>query len=415
MTVTSDLNQIKINGDCTTKLMPRVVAAMHKTVAVKEFQDFTLDFSKCTAAYPGSMLAIIAQAQRYMKDGIDIDLVLPTDLKLNTLFLNTNWASMIDFRHYPESRYRGRRQVPAMKFSDGSEQHNSVDKILGILLGALEGFDRSHLQGIEWSLNELTDNVINHSMSPVGGFVQVTNFSTRNKRVEFSISDAGIGIPSSLRGGQHPELINDAEALDKAIRESITRDTKFGQGNGLYGSWQICQLSRGRFEIYSGYGSLISSQQHGLHVRNETIPFSGTLVVASIGYEESLDIGEALKFKGRKTEPVDIIEVRYAEDENGNIRFALAAESGGFGSRESGKVVRNKLRNLARLTIDGQIIIDFADIALVSSSFADEAFGKLFVEIGPIQFGRRFDFQNVDALVQNLLDRAILQRSMGPQ
>ncbi len=55
-------------------------------------------------------------------------------------------------------------------------------------------------------------------------------------------------------------------------------------------------------------------------------------------------------------------------------------------------------------------MVELQDIALVSSSFADEVFGKLFAELGPIDFSRRIELRNVDPLVKNLIDRAIYQR-----
>src|SRR5206468_79803 len=36
----------------------------------------------------------------------------------------------------------------------------------------------------QWSLNEITDNVINHAQSPIGGFLQITNFSREQKIIE---------------------------------------------------------------------------------------------------------------------------------------------------------------------------------------------------------------------------------------
>jgi hypothetical protein len=278
-----------------------------------------------------------------------------------------------------------------------------------VLLSALSNFDRTHLQGIEWSLNEITDNVLNHSESAVGGFVQVTNFARESQRVEFAVCDAGVGIPYTLRHA-HPELQSDAEALDKAIRERITRDQSVGQGNGLYGTWRIVEMSGGIFQIFSGNASLMSSPKDGLHVRRAAIPFNGTLVVASINYGSPLRLDEALKFKGARHIPVDYIETKYEADDAGNIHLKLTDEASGFGSRKSGESLRKKLSNLVRIRCEGKIIIDFAGIPLVSSSFADEVFGKLFYELGPIEFARRFDFRDMDPLVRNLIDKAISQR-----
>ncbi|MGE3145013.1 MAG: STAS-like domain-containing protein [Pseudorhodoplanes sp.] len=56
------------------------------------------------------------------------------------------------------------------------------------------------------------------------------------------------------------------------------------------------------------------------------------------------------------------------------------------------------------------IEFDFSGVHLISSSFADEVFGKLFVDLGPIRFGQLCKFTRVDPTVQNLIDRAIAQR-----
>lgn len=46
----------------------------------------------------------------------------------------------------------------------------------------------------------------------------------------------------------------------------------------------------------------------------------------------------------------------------------------------------------------------------MSSSFADEAFGKLFLEAGPVTFMQKFEFINVMETVQQLINKAISQR-----
>ena len=47
---------------------------------------------------------------------------------------------------------------------------------------------------------------------------------------------------------------------------------------------------------------------------------------------------------------------------------------------------------------------------MISSSFADEAIGKLYAELGPLTFGRRIHSISVDPLVRSLIERAIVQR-----
>ena len=54
--------------------------------------------------------------------------------------------------------------------------------------------------------------------------------------------------------------------------------------------------------------------------------------------------------------------------------------------------------------------LDFADSTVISSSFADEFVGKLFVRMGALRFTREIRFSGVTPTVQSVLDKAILQR-----
>jgi hypothetical protein len=189
MPVYSNGNQIFISSDFKLPELPKALAAMHSTVIKQGFRDFTLNFSACTSTYAGPMLGVVAHAQSYWAQGVDVSLILPNDPKLARLFRNANWAFLIDFRSYEPSTFSGTSQVPAIRFQNGTEQHNAVDKIVSILFGALSDFSRNDLRALEWSLNEVTDNVMNHAQSKVGGFVQVTNFFTRAKRIEFAVAD----------------------------------------------------------------------------------------------------------------------------------------------------------------------------------------------------------------------------------
>jgi anti-sigma regulatory factor (Ser/Thr protein kinase) len=402
-------NRLSISGQLGTRDFRRVLAAMHKLTTGQGYQDIELDFTGCTAAYGGPILAIAAQTKRYLIGGLDVDLILPKEERLNRLFLNANWANLIDPRRYDPGNYRGFAQIPVMQFRTGQDQYEAVTLVTEKILSALSSFDRNHLKAIEWSLNEITDNVINHAQSPIGGLVQITNFGREQKAIEFCVCDAGIGIPTSLRSG-HQEIRSDQEALDKAIREGVTRDKRVGQGNGLYGSWRITQISGGSFEIHAGNASL-SSWPDALHIRPEVIPVVGSLVVTRISYGKTLSLEEALKFGGKSHDPVDYVQVAYEEDEEGLVIFPLAREAQGFGSRSAAMPVRQKLKNLLRICDGKRIGIDFSDVPIISSSFADEVFGKLFVELGALGFMKAFEFRKVDSTIQGLINRSIEQRA----
>jgi hypothetical protein len=404
-----NLNTLVFQGSFGLQELHRPLAGLHQAVQEAGFADLILDFSDCEAAFPAPMLALCAQVAKLRYAQIDASLVLPKNDALRRLFHNANWAHIIAPRQYDPSTFRGYTQVPATPYNSPEEQSRAVNRIVNAILGAIPDIARKDFAALEWSVNEITDNVLVHSQSPVGGFVQVSTFQRNKKRVSFIVADAGVGIPSSLREG-HPEITSDVDALDKAIREGVTRDKSVGQGNGLYGSYQICSHSKGFFQLESGYAKLCFDERTGLHVNSERIPYEGTLVVAEVDFSVPHLLEEALRFGGKTHSPLDFVETHYEDPHAERVVFNLASESDAFGSRMAGTPLRNKLANLARMCPNQQIIVDFSNVALISSSFADELIGKLFVELGPMTFMGRFKLIGVSPMVQQLIDRAISQR-----
>jgi anti-sigma regulatory factor (Ser/Thr protein kinase) len=407
-------NTLVFQGSFGLQQLHRPLAGLHQAIQEAGYVDVVLDFSSCEAAYPAPMLALCAQVAKLHYEGVDFSLILPTSDRLQRLFRNTNWAHFLDPRQCDPSTFRGYTQLPATLYSSAEDQYKAVNRIVNAILGAIPDIARKDFAALEWAINELTDNVLVHSQSPVGGFVQVSTFQRNKKRIMFIVADAGIGIPNSLRQG-HPELTSDVDALDKAIREGVTRDKSLGQGNGLFGTYQICSHSKGSFQVESGYGKLSFYEPVGLKIATEAVPYAGTLVVAEIDFSVPDLLQEALKFNGRVHEPFDYVESHYEDADAHQVTFKIADEANSFGSRVAGRPLRNRLTNLARMCPAEAVIIDFTDVALVSSSFADELIGKLFAEFGPMEFMARFKLVGVSATVQQLIDRAISQRlANGP-
>ncbi|MDP1774675.1 MAG: DUF4325 domain-containing protein [Methylobacter sp.] len=408
MNITREHNEIKIIGDFDN--FPILLSYIYTAVNKAEFSEIILNFSECSSAFQNAMLSICAQISAYRKAGIYFTFIPPKDVKLLNLFKNTGWAYFIDPRMFEPPIYRSySSRIPVTQYQSPKEQLDAVNKIVNVILGAIPEMQRSDFAAFEWAINEITDNVLVHSESPVGGFIQLSTFQKNKKQVQFVVADAGIGIPKTLKQG-HPEIGSDTDALDKAIREGVTRDKTVGQGNGLFGSYQICSKSGGYFGVHSGHACLEFSNRKGLSIANENIPYDGTLVIATIDFSNPKLLEEALSFGGKKHIPVDYVETNYEMSEDGLIHFILKVESDSFGSRVAGKPVRNKLANLLRMGGSQKIIIDLADIALISSSFADEAFGKLFLEVGAVSFMQKFEFINVMDTVRQLIDKAITQR-----
>lgn len=396
----------KVSGD----VLP-VLAALYNIIQKQGYQDIVLDFSRATFLSSAHMLPLVTMCRSYRQQRVSFELILPEDRKTAALISNTNWAHLIDPEKFDSKDENNIRHLSATQFRTASEHHKSVDRSIGLLLQYAEGIDRNRLKALEWSLNEITDNVLNHADSPVGGIMQVVNY--RNQRcVELMVCDAGQTIPKSLRQSKLG-ISDDATAMRRAIEEGVTRNTHTNQGNGLFGTFKCCDVSGGEFEIISG--SVVLRHRPGtLSVTKSNIPFTGTFVRALIRYDYEELLERALVFRGKSHDPAfDYVE-RFYEGDGEAIKFIVLNELESFGSRESGRLARTKIENLMNLG-KSSIEFDFEGVHLISSSFADEVFGRIYVELGPIRFSQLCRFRNVDSTVQGLIDRAIAQRMrLGP-
>jgi len=396
-------NCIHIKGNASPIHLRALCAKLFETVEKRGFRDVTLDFSLCKSITEAVMLPIMPLVANYRRNDVGFDCILPQDERLQRLFLNANWAHHINPGNHPPTSHIG-GHVPALQFGDGDIEKSTgiLDRIMDMILGQLK-VERTVLKAVEWSLWEIMDNVSNHAESPVGGFVQATAYETSN-RVEFVVADTGVGIPKSMGMGNH------AEALRKAIDEGVTRDPAKNAGNGLYGSYRVASLSGGIFEIRSLYGFLLCSPEGKIVNRRETVPYTGTSVRCGIGLGESKLLEKALQFKGEPYDPpYDHIERRF-EDDAGHLTFNIKQEAHrDLGSRRGGRRIRGMIENLLRE--HRQVILDFDGVTVISSSFADEVFGRLFVDMGPRAFMKQITMRNVDLTVGGLIDRAIVQRT----
>ena len=207
------------------------------------------------------------------------------------------------------------------------------------------------------------------------------------------------------------QINNHATALSEAINEGVTRDKTQNAGNGLYGSYRVAVLSGGQFEIHSLHGLLyVNNPDEGIRNIQETVPYNGTSVRCAITIGDHELLNKALRFKDVPHDPsFDSIE-RTFERGQGDVILNMREQAWrDFGSRQGGVKIRGMIRNL--LNLNHPVILDFNGVGVISSSFADEVFGRLFVEMGPRAFMTRIEMRNVDPTVEGLIDRAIVQRT----
>jgi anti-sigma regulatory factor (Ser/Thr protein kinase) len=371
-----------------------------------------LDFSECTEAYPNSLLPILANVQVLIQRGAKTQCILPKNESTRKLFLNANYAYFLSPDEYSLSDTARYRHLACRRFLSDKEQRAAVNDTIDVVMRTLE-LSRDMIGGLEWTLNEITDNVLNHAQSPVGGFVQLTTY-LRAKRIEFCVADVGRGVLSTLREA-FPNLRTDRNAIDEAVRAGITRNKDIGQGNGLSGTLKIAIAAKGSLSITSGVDTTVWTPGGVQHLPSSPYSqaYTGTLVDVQTSTASPFDLTQVLSGWGspESVTPTGPVELRYASHTSNVLPIIMVREESGFGSRRAGSQMRIKCKNLLQAMPDHTLVIDWDGIQMISSSFADEFVGKLFVDLGPITFMSKVKQTNAMPVVQSLLDRAILQRT----
>ncbi|HEY2786745.1 MAG TPA: hypothetical protein VGJ05_17420 [Fimbriiglobus sp.] len=386
-----------------------------ETVLLAKPTVLTLDFSDCTAAFPNSMLPLIASMAKLRLMEYTIYAVLPKNSNTKEWFNRNNWAHYLSPFQYSPSDDVSDRHLAVKQYTT-IEEHSSILKdIIDIILRTVES-PRSPIAALQWAISEVMDNVIMHSNSNAGGFVQLAIFQN-TKKMAFCVADSGQGILASLRES-YKALQSDKTAIEMAVRAGVTRNNDIGQGNGLSGSLHLALQTGGRFGIISGKAELLWQYREAEPiVFLDKQRFYGTVVDFQMPYDAEIDVAGILNastnsptFSNADYRPVDMIETGYLSDDGKSIRLRLADETIGFGTRLGGEQMRRKCRNLMNAEPDVPMILDWNGIQVIASSYADEFVGKMFVEMGPISFMSRIRNVNMMPFVKTLLDKAIMQR-----
>lgn len=263
---------------------------------------------------------------------------------------------------------------------------------------------------IEWCINEVMDNVLQHSGIGCGYIMGQIHQTT--KRLSFCIFDCGTGIYNSLRGSSEHHPRTPIDAITMALQEKVTRDTSIGQGNGLWGLSQLITKSNGILKISSNgatyentNGTITTAKQGGFYLGKSN---GTTTVDFQLDYSKDIDIASALT--GYNYNYVDLwLENLESDIDENIINIKISELSGGTGTRIAAEKVRNMVMNIVN-NDKKRVNLDFEGINTISSSFADELIGKIIKEKGFVFFTQAFRLTNLTPFLIAIINRSVEQR-----
>ena len=358
-----------------------------------------LDFSRVKRAYPDGIVPIIAETSRLTAMGYKFEALPPRDVSVRSLFIRNRWLYYINPEDVERAPAEGFSSLPLQKFSSDEELNDMVNKVVEVCLQQLV-FADGVPQALEWSVNEIAGNILIHSKAHEG-WVQVMTYRD-NHILKLIVCDTGIGIPASMK--QRFKFNQDRDGLALAIKKGVTSNPEYGQGNGLAGALSIAQNSDGHFAITSGSGR-VSVNKGKVDIESTFPPYNGTCVFMQFSTDKEVDLPRALWGYN----PINYMETKF-EDDRGDLVFNLREYASSFGNRITGERIRNLILNLLRQNPGRVVKVIMHDIGIISSSFADELFGKLFVELGPIDFATFVKTEGINPLCKSIVDLSISQR-----
>lgn len=362
-------NRVVFHERIATGVLPQFAAAIQEWRDRKPGNILILDFSKVIKAFANGMLGVAAIAADLRLQGNQITVVLPKLLISREFLKSTNWAHLLDPTRFPKRSQIRKRQF-LQQFSTFEELPAIVEGFMEIVMRHME-MPGDILAALEWSVNKICDNVINHSNSAPGGFLQVIAYPDHDI-IAFTVADAGRGIMNSLKEG-FPRLETDVDAITEAVKAGITRNKAHGQGNGLAGTRRITTMTGGSLDILSGSGRLtITNDTTTPRLEDSTRNFKGTCVSGQIHISHNFSISEALAFGTVPYVPFTIVDANYELPEEDALILKMEEQATGTGSRASGREMRIKLLNLIAAKPGYPIYLDWDNITVVASSFADE-------------------------------------------
>lgn len=395
--VVRDNNIIEIKRLDHAKAVSDFIRIVNEAVIKRKYKSLVINLEEIEGFYPNAVVPVSGLLQYIQKEmGIEIEYVNIG------LISNTN---MLEPQRYTINSRNILNHV--WLFSTSEEVARIVDAFIEELQKSAQ-FYKGVLNAIEWSLNEVLDNVIQHSK--IGFGYVMGQLHQTSKNIAFTIFDSGQGMYNSMKDSvHHPRTTTDAITL--AIQEEVTRDKSIGQGNGLFGLHSIVKQGKGKLVITSGEGSYIYNNDY---VRTyDKLPCiswqtPGTIVDFQLNYANDMSLDKALVFRGKQYEIINIHHEEL-EDDYGRIIYKIMDHSEGTGTRDAAIRVKNEILNILSEE-QKPITLDFTGVAVISSSFADELLAKLFLSLGMFQFNNLIKIKGLDMSQQNILQRSALQR-----
>lgn len=251
------MNNFTLNINYISQSHENVIEECHKMVC--EFQkepktNLIIDFTNCDFLYPDYALILLCTIKYIESKGIEVH----GKIKLDKNTLIYNFLLKIDFFKNlkidlpkTENTFQDNNFIEIQSYN--SENQIPVLHRIIKLLKEKSKMDDDVFTGLDYCLNEILDNILNHSQEKEGWVV--AQYFHKLNQIRLMVIDHGIGIQKALNEKYN---FTEEEALQNCIVSGVTNGK--GQGHGLYATSLFVKENKGWLSIISGARKLDVSE-----------------------------------------------------------------------------------------------------------------------------------------------------------
>ena len=233
-------NTIRFANMTNQRLIPEFINSLTRLIYKFEHKRIILDFEEVNTVFPLPIVPIISYIDFFKtKEHIDFEFINLSGYLKHINVFNPNSAEKL-------IENNNSKCLDKIWSFDNSDHVHVLSSFIIRDIRRTIICEEGTLDACRWGTNEIMDNVIQHS-DIKRGFI-MAQIQKSNKSVNICIFDYGIGIYKSLKGTENNPK-NAIDAIMLSVKEGVTRDKQIGQGNGLWGLFNMVAQNDGHLSI----------------------------------------------------------------------------------------------------------------------------------------------------------------------
>ena len=236
--------------------------------------DVLVDLSSCGFLGPTAIVALGVLRRAALAQGRELSIKPPTLERLYNYCRYSGLLAEFGAGPAPDALHHQNVTRP-MLFFGGSTPRDEISETVRLARSQM-AVTRAGEGDLKLTLGEVTQNVLDHAGSSVGGCLSARAFSEK-REVRFAVADLGVGFRAALhRSGV--EVRSAKDALRKVFVDKVSSHSQsHNMGQGLQHLHHIVRLTAGRLVIFSSNGWLDVKNSKNFF-RDSDASFPGTLV-----------------------------------------------------------------------------------------------------------------------------------------